>query len=402
MITYNMLFYLTLLTPGVAFLQKPVLRRSWELSSSTSSKAYEQYLQHKRESDQRLKEERIQREYHEHLNRIAEGDDDAIRTLGSIDSWMKYAAEGITLSPDGYKSQEALYHRDRHVLHKQQRDSVENMLDYRGFTMLGPESFDWDAFGINFAALAQTMSNLVAAGWPPVFIFLYDQPWLMCLRLFDLMRPLLNDDEATLEASMHAWNLQRKPLDTSIKERVGGNFGVPHRDITYKNCHNPKDGSPDILSLWIPLVDVSADNGCMYVIPRESDPQFDQDEHPKDQDPFSHKFHYAAVKPLSPISAGTTLVWHPNLIHWGGSCSHFSELPPRKSIAVAFRVRESTRPSTAKEIERYGRTPYSREELLHGGPNYKARLRMIVKSLILYNVWYPTYDGLALDKIETS
>ena len=396
-----MLLCLLSMTLSTAFLQKPVLLRSWELATSASSKAYEQYLQNKRESDQRLKEERVQREYHEHLNRIAEGDDDAISALGSIECWLKYAAEGITLSPNGYKSAKTLYRSDHNVLPEQQRASIEKMLDNRGFTMLGPESFDWDAFGINFAALAQTMSNLVAAGWPPVFIFLYDQPWLMCLRLFDLMCPLLNDEEATLEASMHAWNLQRQPLDTSIKEKVGGNFGVPHRDITYKNCHNPRDGSPDILSLWIPLVDVNADNGCMYVVPRECDPQFDQDEYPKDQDPFSHKFPYASVKPLSPISAGTTLVWHPNLIHWGGSCSYFSELPPRKSIAVAFRVRESTRPSTSKEIERYGRTPYSREELLRGGPNYKARLRMIVKSLILYNVWYPTYDGLALDKIET-
>jgi ectoine hydroxylase-related dioxygenase (phytanoyl-CoA dioxygenase family) len=244
------------------------------------------------------------------------------------------------------------------------------------------------------------MDNLVNAGYPPVFIFLYDQPWKMCLRLFDAMCPILNDKEATLEASMHAWALQKQPKNQFIKEKVGGNFGVPHRDITYKNCHSI-DGSPDILSLWIPLVDVSTDNGCMMVIPRECDPQFDQDTNPKDQDPFSHKMQYASIKPLSPISAGTTLVWHPNLIHWGAACSYSSELPPRKSIAMAFRVRDSKRESTPKEIDRYGRIPFTRSELLAGGPDFKARLRMIVKSLMLYNVWYPKYEGLEIEKIAS-
>lgn len=396
------LFSCVILPSSRSFLQGRLPRRSWRLSKSASNGAYHQYLQNKRETERRLEEERVQREYHDHLNRIAAGDEHAIQALGNIEDWMKYAAEGISLSPNGYGSQQVLYERHHRVLHEEQLTSIAEMLDHRGFTMLSPESFHWEDYGISFTALAETMANLVSAGWPPVFIFLFDQPWLLCLRLFDIMSPLLKDEKATLEASMHAWSLQRQPKDSSIREKVGGNFGVPHRDITYKNCHNIKDGSPDILSLWIPLVDVNSDNGCMYVVPRESDPQFDKDDYPKDQDPFSHRFQYAAVKPLSPISAGTTLIWHPNLIHWGGSCSYYSELPPRKSIAVAFRVRESTRPSTDREIERYGRVPYSREELLHGGPDYKARLRMIVKSLILYNVWYPTYDGLALEKIDAN
>ena len=75
----------------------------------------------------------------------------------------------------------------------------------------------------------------------------------------------------------YAWALDKPSIakaGAKAKEKVGTNFGVPHRDITYKNCHSPVDGSPDILSLWIPVVDVDTDNGCMYVIPRERDPQF--------------------------------------------------------------------------------------------------------------------------------
>lgn len=213
------------------------------------------------------------------------------------------------------------------------------------------------------------------------------------------MAPVLNDPEAVLEASMYAWSLSRQvddELTTANKEKVGSNFGVPHRDITYKNCHNPADGSPDILSLWIPLVDIGDDNGCMYVVPRERDAQFSVDNKPSDQDPFSHRFPYSDIKPLCNIKAGTTLVWHPNLIHYGSGCSSYSPLPPRKSIAMAFRVRDTTRPSTNKEVSRYGRLPYKRHELITG-PTYKERLRMIAKALMLYNVWYPEYDGLDLN-----
>ena len=70
---------------------------------------------------------------------------------------------------------------------------------------------------------------------------------------------------------------------TKPVEKVGVNFGTPHRDITYSNCHGAEDGKPDILSLWIPVVPVSTENGCMYVIPRENDPQFDKDVAKKDQ-----------------------------------------------------------------------------------------------------------------------
>lgn len=45
-----------------------------------------------------------------------------------------------------------------------------------------------ERWGVDFAALAATMGALTAAGWPPVFIFLYDQVVLILV--------------ATLESSM--------------------------------------------------------------------------------------------------------------------------------------------------------------------------------------------------------
>lgn len=372
----------------------------------------QQYARAKREADRQLKEESVQRDYHKHLDLIADGDPAALQSLGSIDDWRKFAAPGVTISPTGYAPVSDPGSAGRKVLDDLQRQRVNATLDHRGFVMVGPEHLQWSAHDVDMAAIAQTMSTLVANGWPPVFIFLYDQPWRMMLRLFDLMGPLLGDDEAALEASMAAWSLEKparversaigSSSSSGSKEKVGANFGVPHRDITFNNCHDPRDGSPHILSLWVPLVDVSLNNGCMFVIPRDCDPQFDRDAVKADQDPFAHRFPYAHVTPLAPAPAGTVNVWHPNLIHWGGACSSEAALPARQSIAMAFRVRDATRPSTEAEIRRYGRAPFSRLELLQGGPDYQARLRMICKSLIMYNVWYPQYDGFSLDKLEKS
>jgi hypothetical protein len=362
--------------------------------SIASTTAASQYRIEKEKTQQRLREESIQRRYHDHLELISEGNDDEIKKLGSLEHWMSFAGDSsMTISPNGYG---AIQNKVKEsLLNETYRVNVGGKLHERGFASVSDDHLEYAKHNINITSIALTMDKLVSHGYPAVFIFLFDQAWYLCLHLFNLMQPVLNDEEAVLEASMYAWSLQRQ---SKAAEKVGSNFGVPHRDITYNNCHSA-DGSPDILSLWIPLTDVSTENGCMYVVPRECDPQFSIDNTAKDQDPFSHRFNYAAITPLAPLNPGTVLIWHPNLIHWGGSCSFSSALAPRKSIAMAFRVRNDKRESTEKEIHRYGRAPFKRDELLNGGPSYKDRLRMISKSLILYNVWYPTYEGFDIDTL---
>ena len=98
-----------------------------------------------------------------------------------------------------------------------------------------------------------------------VFVFMFDEAWRVCEALFDggaadsgrgaARRPVLR-----LGSLDHP-----KLTEGVLGEKVGGNFGVPHRDNTY-SAHTV-DGRPSILGIWIPCVDVNADNGCMYVVP---------------------------------------------------------------------------------------------------------------------------------------
>jgi hypothetical protein len=58
--------------------------------------------------------------------------------------------------------------------------------------------------------------------------------------------------------------------------RAPGWSGLPHRDYTYAETADA-EGAPRLLSVWIPLNDITLDNGCMYVVPKEFDFNFDRD-----------------------------------------------------------------------------------------------------------------------------
>ena len=63
------------------------------------------------------------------------------------------------------------------------------MLLNRGFC--GVKDIDWKALGVDFSVLARTMDALKAAGWPPVFVYMFDETWRVLEVLFDVTAPLL-------------------------------------------------------------------------------------------------------------------------------------------------------------------------------------------------------------------
>ncbi|CAE8733538.1 unnamed protein product, partial [Polarella glacialis] len=80
--------------------------------------------------------------------------------------------------------------------------------------------------GVSLQALADTIESLHSQGFPPVFIFMYDQVWLLLLQLFDLVAVMLGSSEIEMSLAVFAWALQ-----SGISgQRVGSNFGQPHHD----------------------------------------------------------------------------------------------------------------------------------------------------------------------------
>merc|ERR1712238_326878 len=74
---------------------------------------------------------------------------------------------------------------------------------------------------------------------------------------------------------------------------LGSSFGLPHRDYSavdslyyggndndddvdehHPNHQKQQHRPPAVLTVWIPLNDATTTNGCMYVVPKEFDPDF--------------------------------------------------------------------------------------------------------------------------------
>ena len=54
------------------------------------------------EAERQRREEVVQRKYHEHLLKVADGDDEAVALVGSVEKWMSFASSGMTISQQGY------------------------------------------------------------------------------------------------------------------------------------------------------------------------------------------------------------------------------------------------------------------------------------------------------------
>jgi hypothetical protein len=205
-----------------------------------------------------------------------------------------------------------------------------------------------------------------------------------------------------------------------------------------------------LVCAWLPLTDATLDSGCLYVVPRESDPLWDDHEHPDHLKPArveadggtSLRFPIAAARAL-PCEAGSVCLWAGNTIYWGGAC-HLSGddlkkfqgedpategvvkirhlmglddkstgpklVTPRRSIACTFRdkkkvekeetttgngnecTRDEKTDSTTSEIHRGGALPYmSQKECLV--LSTADRVRLIAHALVLNSRWFdmPSY-----------
>eukprot|EP01116_Phalansterium_solitarium_P001701 TRINITY_DN11517_c0_g1_i1.p1 TRINITY_DN11517_c0_g1~~TRINITY_DN11517_c0_g1_i1.p1 ORF type:complete len:461 (+),score=103.89 TRINITY_DN11517_c0_g1_i1:124-1383(+) len=236
------------------------------------------------------------------------------------------------------------------------------------------------------SAIVRAVLAVKAAGWPPIFAFVFDELWHLVASLWPAMDGQLGV-ECLLEPSMFIYALDRND-PTTKSGYVGGNFGFPHRDFPYDESIDPRDGSAKTLSIWIPLNDATLDNGCMYVVPREFDAHFDK------PDDYAHmrcatpgadgvlsklRFDMCGARPL-PAKRGSILGWHGNLIHWGSRCSK-NAAEPRVSLACSFRRFDAPRTHVEGSIP-----SIRRQDVL--GFTLEQRLQMIANSLLTYKYWY--------------
>jgi hypothetical protein len=158
-------------------------------------------------------------------------------------------------------------------------------------------------------ALLDGIRRILASGLPPVFIFMYDEPWHHLGRLRRLFEALIGGSYL-YNSGIWTWHVDVGPAYAGW---------VPHRDYP-KHPAVDSNGRPWGLSVWIPLTPTDPDNGCMYVLPARY---------------ARGEIHSSNVRDAHalPANPGDVLVWRHDVWHWGGRSSEYAE-NPRTSIGV--------------------------------------------------------------------
>ena len=172
------------------------------------------------------------------------------------------------------------------------------------------------ALGDELARLRDGIARVTAQGWPAVFVFLYDEPWLLFASMRPLLSALLGEDYHSL-AGFWAW---------SLAPDHAARGWLPHRDRGTPCVR--ADGMPEIMTLWIAVTDATPENGCIYTLPASRDPNYRTDL------ALNEVAHWEDVRAL-PAPAGTVLGWTQQLLHWGGRSSRWAK-QPRVSFSMEF------------------------------------------------------------------
>jgi hypothetical protein len=222
-----------------------------------------------------------------------------------------------------------------------------------------------------------SVKALHSKGWPAVFSCVYDEFWGI-LRIPPMIQFLSHQlGVGYLQAAAGVWTHRVDP-----RTRASG--WAPHIDST-------KDEGR--ITVWIPLTDVTATNGCMYVIPQDRVPStlptlfFEWTSISlKEVEALLH-----SVTPL-PATAGSVLGWNHRLIHWGGRPTE-PAAGSRFSLAADF-LHERSTPGDDE-------LPVFDAKM----PAFPSRLRVIGQAILAYEKFEPLmhrYRGLATKLIEWS
>ena len=169
-------------------------------------------------------------------------------------------------------------------------------------------------------------------------------------------------------------------------------WGAPEALLT--RVSGPRvPGGQTMLSLWCPLTDVTPDNGCMFVLPKEHDPLLHAPAHPKHLLPFDQHsgrcyFPLGGAVALAPCAPGAALAWHGSSVHWGGACSTHAEAEPRSSLTAVLRLRAAPR----TQLQQGQQLPELEAAALP--LSLADRLRYVASALLVYSYWFSLGSGV--------
>jgi hypothetical protein len=209
------------------------------------------------------------------------------------------------------------------------------------------------------ARLNGAIDAVVAAGWPPVFAWVYDEFWALA-RLPDVSDLIASRIGAGYSQIPHIW--------THVVPAIVGSSGwAPHFD-------GPTTGRA---SIWIALSDATLLNGCMHVVSsRELAPTFESESLDTGQVSLADALRALHGVRALPAPGGSVLGWTFDVLHWGGPC--LSAERARRAVSIEF--------IAAGQALDPGETPLPIDGPF---PPFADRLRMIAAAIVSYEKFEP-------------
>ncbi len=216
--------------------------------------------------------------------------------------------------------------------------------------------------------LNDAIDALAAAGWPPAFVFMYDEAW-QCGRSPATGRVMESALGPGYNQIRHVWVHVVKPL-------AGATGWAPH-----------VDGDPGRrMTLWMGLTPSTLDNGCMHVVPRSAtaaSPDLTERFRAKTSTftrtevaSMLHATHALEAEP------GDALGWSFDIIHWGG----YARRAGSERRGLSFEYIAADQPASDFDA------PLVSMDAL---PSFDDRLRTIAKSIDAYRRFEPLLDRFA-------
>lgn len=177
--------------------------------------------------------------------------------------------------------------------------------------------------------LAAAIERIVANQLPPALAAVYDEYYNIFSGLDAVFAPLLGADYVLITQGVGAFH-----VPAGEDGRALWTASSPHRDRMAPDARTLAHDVPSIVTVWMPLTDVTTEHSCIYVVPASADEGFYRGD-----SGVGDTFRLQDIRAL-PAPAGSVLAWSSHLIHWGSASSRFVDTP-RIAVNMYFQRRDA-------------------------------------------------------------
>ena len=207
-----------------------------------------------------------------------------------------------------------------------------------GFASLQPSQVHWS---VQVSQLAEGIFELERQGWPPTFIAMYDEAWVMAKDAQEIMRLATGNSLCMDVVAFLVRPTQTKGFSPH-RDRQPEDW-VPKGAAAETSSTFKADGMAKYVTLWAALTDATPENSCLHFVPRSVDPGYSAGD-PEDGDPlqrvFQDKAAYQKIRSVPVPAGGCTFHTH-RTIHWGSAGRNSGSVPPRVALSFGFSTEDS-------------------------------------------------------------